>query len=482
MSDERARQPLLNESAAGSALAVEQREPAWKRFLKAFGVALLVWFLFSMLLASASDWPFSVFAPKPHKPSPAPAPDPRPAPAPAPAPDPRPDPHPHPVPQPPHEPLPAPLPNPKPVPYPVVDASYPTSVDGQVVRCFPHQTQLGAPGTNLRWTDSALSSLTARAVINFPLNVDDAIFAITRGSAVEGTVVVEETDGWRASARVEVEWDTTMTTNSAYLFQVCELAKNNDGGRGLGLYLPNWASTAPGGFTWTKVVFTIRVPQGRIKALRTDTWNYAHNLQVSNRTTFGSAEFHSQFREISGQLTAQSLALTSINACISGSYTATRKLSLHTSNAAIDAELFIGSWSVPGTLRFIGASAFDAVLRTSNAAIDVAVETLPANAKLVLDAETSDAPARLTLPVTFEGDVIQATPGGDLPKFDVESAQDPAGLGRRHIVTNVASGTGFRTDSVSWGTMGGSGNVLLRTTEEVSEVHITADWRQKHEA
>ncbi|KAH7060948.1 hypothetical protein BKA62DRAFT_780012 [Auriculariales sp. MPI-PUGE-AT-0066] len=110
-------------------------------------------------------------------------------------------------------------------------------------------------------------------------------------------------------------------------------------------------------------------------------------------------------REISGQLSGKSLTLQSINARISGNYKASRKISLHTSNAAIDAQLVLGSSSITvptlkigttngaisGAVRLIDAHSFDGVLHTTDAGIDFALATLPLNGKVTLDAQASNA-------------------------------------------------------------------------------------------
>ncbi|KAH7098127.1 hypothetical protein BKA62DRAFT_380461 [Auriculariales sp. MPI-PUGE-AT-0066] len=453
MSADPARQPLLPPPAhadSNGAHAHPQQDSSRKRFLKTLGIGVLVLLLTAALLSSITDWPFSSGSPSsPGK----------------------------------HERR-----------KPVAEASHPPDVDGEVIACYPHQSGLDFHDTHRRWKDTALSGArarTARATIDFPLDLSQVVNFIARGGAVEGTVVIEDANSSNATARVEVEWDPSMITKSPYLFEVCELYHYSRGAHVLGLYLPEWAKTAPRQFTPTQVVLTISVPPGLVKSLRTETWLYTHDLRVSNKTTFSNVDLNSYYREISGQLSGESLALRSVNAPISGNYTASRKLSLHTSNAAIDTQLVLGSSSVTvptlnigtthgsisGAVRLVDAHSFDGVLRTTDAGIDFALATLPLNGKVTLDAQTSNAPARLALPATYEGVIVQSATGGGMPELTVPLMKDPAGLGRLHEVATVSHGKHNRTDRVSWGPVGGRGKVTLGTSNAAAGVDITENWK-----
>lgn len=214
--------------------ALPPHEPAWKRFLKAAGVAILVWVLLGMLTSSIADRipSFSKFG----------------------------------------------------------EPTNPVAADGIVQDCYSHGSHSDSEDTDQRWNEVPGSgSWSRRASIDLDLGdaKDAALYLLTRGSSTAGSVIFEEGSSEKVAVRVVVDYDPRLYA-AGKVWQVCTLER--DGERGVGLYLPDYPRRG-GSITWRRfsVHATISLPKKtHIAKFSTDTRNYAHVFNVGEDTTFDS--------------------------------------------------------------------------------------------------------------------------------------------------------------------------------------------------
>ncbi|KAH7096747.1 hypothetical protein BKA62DRAFT_644044 [Auriculariales sp. MPI-PUGE-AT-0066] len=424
---------------------IPHREPPWKRFLKAFGIALLIWFLVGLFTSSLADWGWGAVSQR-------------------------------------------------------WESTNPVAGDGAPLKCFVHTAGLERDGTDPQWHDSArhgVGSRSGRAELELPLSTEQALFFLTRGGTASGTVAIEDASDAHASALVTVDWDPSIksTTASGYLFQVCELSRKDKegGGRGLGIYMPDWSRDVGGIFAGFRVALVVKLPAGNITALSTETHNYSHDVHTSERVSFGKVELKGSNGHITvNTLHADSIELGTTNAKISGAFTVARALNLHTTNGQIQPQVVLGSTSVStptlnldttnapitGTARLVDSTAFSAIVRTGNGKLDFAVTALPVDATLMLDATSSNSPASLVLPASFEGAVYQRTSNSGVPAFTYNVAGDPKGRGRAYQHETISADKRERKDRVFWGKDDGhiDGQVNLITTNGRAGVEIVPSW------
>jgi hypothetical protein len=116
---------------------------------------------------------------------------------------------------------------------------------------------------------------------------------------------------------------------------------------------------------------------------------------------------------------------------------------------------------------------FKVIGTTSLSALDLGFITAPVASSLVLDAQTSLAPATIKLHETFEG-TFRLSTSLKRPTVKVnERVEDPAGKGRRRKVEIHSDGPSHTSGSISWSEEGddlGSVNVGTSLSPVVLEL------------
>ena len=427
-------------------------EPAWKRFLKAFGVALLVWILVGILFSSIADRgiPRTVNRLRP--------------------------------------------------------PTSPVAADGFIQACYGNGSHDGSSETDGRWSEvPSANSRSRRASIDLDLGKAEnaALYLLTRGGSAACSVTFEEGSSAKAGVRVTVDYDPWIY-DFPKVWQVCVLERGAE--RGVGIYFPDFergSSTV----AWHKfdVHAIISLPKTRIAKFSTDTRNYAHILNAAEESTFetlilrgtntrieattpvavASLDASTTNGRVLGSYSGTTLTLVTTNDEITGIYNASSSLVLKTTYGAVQTDTSVGhtlsittsNAPIHGPVSFIGkAGAFDATLHTTNGPLDVLVPNLPLGATLSLNARTSNDVANLILPASYEGRIWQSTSNSGTPKLEVaHGLRDPAGNGREYIVTSVSSGKKEREDRVGWGNERGSGHVRLTTTNGAEGVRIVQE-------
>ena len=109
---------------------------------------------------------------------------------------------------------------------------------------------------------------------------------------------------------------------------------------------------------------------------------------------------------------------------------------------------------------------------TSNGRLDVRVNEQPLNSRLRLDAESSNSPASVTLPPTFEGKFYLKS-SIFTPKVDVSRVEDPSGEGRERDVNVGRINGGVAKGYARWANGGErNGEVELRTSNSPAYLRL----------
>lgn len=112
-------------------------------------------------------------------------------------------------------------------------------------------------------------------------------------------------------------------------------------------------------------------------------------------------------------------------------------------------------------------SAFRVEAHTANDLLDLDVSSMPAHARLTLDARTTNANARVALPAAYEGRFDVRT-SNQVAFFHRREVQDPAGRGReRTIVLHNRWAATF--GQIIWDGLA-MGSVDVRTTNALAEL------------
>ncbi|KAF8841704.1 hypothetical protein BDN67DRAFT_493660 [Paxillus ammoniavirescens] len=344
--------------------------------------------------------------------------------------------------------------------------------------------------------------LGAKASFSLPLG-SNAFYLLSRGSYQHGQLVVEQSHspelGDTALVEVKVSYHDSKALAVA---SVCKLARGVDE-YGIGLFTPNHTGlldendqlnfevkfTIPASNTGTLLQirqFESILPNfsqeiaalgdsvhfGRIGLAST---NYPITVQ-SIRTTEGS--FVTANSAIKGLFRAdRSLKLVTSNAPIYGFVklldlghnhdNQTTALNISTTNGAIKADIALETPSGIG-------GAFEVNARTSNALLEMNYSSLPAKPSLQCTARTTNSPAHMVLHKEFDGDFeVESTLF--TPSVELQSGQDPSDGGRFRVVDqdeheNRVFGSAHWVDMSSQDGAGGSSRVFVGTTNSPAQL------------
>ncbi|KAI0764409.1 hypothetical protein BD413DRAFT_606343 [Trametes elegans] len=332
----------------------------------------------------------------------------------------------------------------------------PEQQDGKVKHCIRASAASGS------WA----AHTTPNISFHLPLSAD-ALYIFGRGSLSSGSITFSPTDDHSVPHdQVQVDIDSTHGNRAALdLVNICVLQRAH-GEMGIGILVSNHSgrNTSPGTTVSTsrgpRFSINVRFPVARgrplrVKAFETNLPMFEHTLaDLHGEVHFDSVSLSSKSMPINGHsLEADTASLLTSNSHITGSFYVSRSLFMQTSNKAISANVTLyhdGSRPYYSNLTMLNSNAaidgflhlhstapsgtggqFDVLTRTENSALTFAVTAQPVASTLLLDARTRNAPAAVELPAAFEGTFGARTTNA---RADVEcdaGARDPAGLGRR---------------------------------------------------
>lgn len=379
-------------------VVVYRQSPA-QRFWKAFGLALLIWFLIAALTKSSTDMAFN-HGSRPFWNS-----------------------------EPPH----------------------PSSQDGTVHQCIS--------GSDWALSSHSLNQFpySSEAFLELPVD-SDALYLFTRGSQQSGHVdIVQSTQPTdKVGVRVRVGYLTREALNHV---NVCHLErKTNENGVGI---LTPALSYFPGNGQQLRFEVKITLPAGKngdalhIKAFETETSNYSQDIaDVWNTISFDRMSLRTSNGHVNAKsVTVEDGSIRSSNGAIKGHFNSGSSLKLITSNAPIQAsvsllnkengtvselKMITSNGKIDANVDLVTHSGhggiFDVETHTSNGHVTLEYTDMPINSILRSEARSSNAAMSVKLYSTFEGsfDVMTSNAAATLKELAVE---DPSGQGRRRAVT-----------------------------------------------
>ncbi|EPQ55234.1 hypothetical protein GLOTRDRAFT_61143 [Gloeophyllum trabeum ATCC 11539] len=401
-------------------------ESAGRRFLKAFGIAILIWFLLGAFTSSLYD-----VAHQGHR----------------------------------HG------------SFPYVYQGGPSEGDGRADCSSGAQWQSSAAG----WYDSASVNATGsypRSVatsLELPLS-SDLLYFVARGAQMSGNLDVLDDGKNRGVVKVDVviyyREQSALDRTS-----VCKL-KRGDGENGVGFFTP----TIPEHGSWRDQIrfdLTVHLPvfptDGvlHIPAFDTHLPNFSERLgDLGNTVLFESLSLRSTNAPISSKSVAAKRAdIQSSNGPIQGSFRTDSHLSLVTSNARIQAQvelynnggadttdlvLITTNGAVESEISAYSTSgsgsggSFKTSAKTSNNRITLSHVEAPVDSVLDLTARTTNGAATVHLHPTFEGTFELSTSNAQ-PSVEVSRDEDdPKGRGRRRQVWQTTRRRGTLQGTVYW--------------------------------
>lgn len=380
-------------------VVVVYRQSPVRRFWKAFGVALLIWFLIAAFTTSSTDMAFNrgsrLFWNG----------------------------------EPPH----------------------PGSQDGIVHQCIS--------GSDWTLSNQSLNQFPYSAETFLELPVDsDALYLFTRGSQQSGRVdIVQSTQPTdKVGVQVRVGYFALEALDHA---NICRLErKANENGVGI---LTSAFSHFPGNRQQLRFEVKITLPAGKngealhIKAFETETSNYSQDVaDVWNTISFDKISLRTSNAHVNAKsVTAEDGSIRSSNGGIKGHFNSGSSLQLTTSNGPIQASVSLLNQENGAVSKLkmttsngkIGANIdlvthsglggiFDVETRTSNGPVTLEYTDMPVDSILRSEARSSNAAMSVKLYSTFEGsfDIETSNAAAMLKELSVE---DPSGQGRRREVT-----------------------------------------------
>ncbi|KAI0821193.1 hypothetical protein BC629DRAFT_433688 [Irpex lacteus] len=419
---------------------VSHTEPAGKRFFKAFGVALLIWFLLVSFTGSVTEVGRSTG---------------------------------------------------RTLRLPILSqehrdaaTAWPTPSDGKLLVCFKGP---------LPWHTT--SSSTPRVILEIPRQ-SDALYLFSRGIATAGNVKIIQDEKAHGEDVVLVDIEARgRTAEWLHVLAVCSLERKS-GERGIGIFTPTrW----PSGSHRPSFEFdvTIRLPKLssesplRVKSLETSLSNFEqHVADLAGSVNFDSISLRSTNGHIfSRSVNATKGSFKTTNAHIRGKYESHGDLTLKTSNAEIvaDVTLYNHDESVPSVLTLQSSnSKIDSTInlfsssslpgsytltsKTTNGPQTLTIPVLPPSSTLLLSANTTNSPAKVVLPDTYEGSYVVKTTNSRAVVMN-RRGRDPMGRGRKNVQWETGVGP-VREGGVRWeeehlqsvpAARSGEGRVVVKT-------------------
>ncbi|KAG8901229.1 hypothetical protein FRB99_005470 [Tulasnella sp. 403] len=353
----------------------------------------------------------------------------------------------------------------------------PSAADGNPINChLPFEPYTNIPVGNLPALRSMVSHKTdwddawspipsfyppysAKTTFTLPSNVP-LLYFLSKGSFASGNIrfVYSEEEGSDEERPVQGEivtryWSLAARNN----VNICTLSKE-EGSYGLGIYTARGWPTPERDVLHFEVTITLPKPSASHpgpRGLQTKLPLFAHDIgDLGSHFVFHTIDFSSTNSAIRAKsLRAKSIEATTTNSPISGSFNATSFLLLATSNGYIDVDIGASNedWHKPTSINLITSNArieADIVLTsstktdgdpaapgfsinptTSNGRLHIAIPSAPVGSHINVGARTSNAAAWLGLPPAYEGKVALSTYNGVVNVIPHPNTEDPSGHG-----------------------------------------------------
>ncbi|KAI1788349.1 hypothetical protein LXA43DRAFT_1159986, partial [Ganoderma leucocontextum] len=434
--------PVVQWPGSPPAHYVEEFEPAPKRFLKAFGVALLIYIVvasFTRTAVAGVHWESGG----------------------------------------------------RHVQVSIMLIPFPRPSDGKIISC--------SSASNAHLVRVGMSSVPV-TTFHLPLSAD-LLYIWGRGALSHGTInFVPTTD--RSIPEGSVRVDITPREASTIALQSANICLLESAGnqRSIAILTPKiWWPTSDLTLT-VDVQFPVPArnsPPLRVKAFETKLPLFKHVFsKLEGKVTFGSLKVYSANKPIHGDVRlhaqchvldlerpdpsvqyvdAENATIITSNARIDGKFHVSRLLDLQTSNQPIDAEVILDhdaptQGDAPTNLTLHTANAlirskislrttspsrlggsFAVSASTQNGAVDLSFPAQPADSTLTLSASTSNSPATVRLHPAYEGRFEIGTVNGPVAFAPDEHAQDPARRGRSRVWVLTERTMKVWRGMVSWG-------------------------------
>jgi len=328
-------------------------------------------------------------------------------------------------------------------------------------------------------TPITLAPYSSNLTLHLPLS-SHLLYFLARGSHSQGVLrlVASEDLVGHDYAQVDVEvryWKFDHRSRA----NLC-LLKRAEGAHGLGIFTAaqQWP-TIP---TKDRLHFTVtvRLPASdksllNLRAFESNLPLFRHEvLDLENKVFFESLTLRGTNAGIrSDSVSVHHAEFETTNAPITGSFTATEKLALVTSNGAIDASVDLSNnkdTHVPSDLllkttnaRIISTlalrehnsttgGAFTITSLTSNARMEQMFTAAPSYSSLILNAKTSNAGTSVQLHPSFEGSFHLRSSNAGIPRvLGIDEPQpDPSGDGRKRRIEMTRVVKNFVEGWVRW--------------------------------
>lgn len=355
------------------------------------------------------------------------------------------------------------------------ERDYPEFASGEVVDCISRQDW-----SFRKKSSSGLASILAaeppyQSDTTFYLSSEaDLLYFFSRGILVSGNVRFStETTG--DSDAVSVDLHASYWSESALDYvSVCELKSQSDDGtvkHGVGIFSPRrWHPRIR-----RDVIFDIKVglPAKSYSALAANYPNFKVDLlDLQGQAPIETLTIQTSNREISVESVETKFGLfKSSNAHIEGKFNASHVLNIETSNAPIDAEIYLYGNStehptvanvkttnsrINGVLSLnqaydATASSFNTQFITSNGPNTINVTDHPVGAPLQLNVMSSNAAAKATLHPAFEGLFTLRTSNAAARVINSSNVEDPSGEGRKRSIHIDHKDKGQIFGKIFWG-------------------------------
>ncbi|KAJ6576462.1 hypothetical protein DFH09DRAFT_914485, partial [Mycena vulgaris] len=338
---------------------------------------------------------------------------------------------------------------------------------------------------------------SAEVSFEFPLP-SQTLLLLSQGELSAGDLLVTTSSAVNtgtARVHITVNYHKNTVRDAARV----SVIKRNADESGVGIFTPtNWSSHTGTDSLKFNVILTL--PQGAASALwinnlTTDVSNFSHELDsLKDVVKFGEISLRGSNGPISVKhFVALSASLRSSNGPISGNYHVSDSLDIRTSNGPVKVAVDInsGDSNASNTLTIrtsngavesiinLGTSSgtggnFRVKTDNSNGPLTTQVVSCPVDGVLSLEAKTSNSPASVTLPPTYEGGFTLTTSnaGADVRRL-APNEQDPAGQGRQRVL-EMKKATGSKSaGAVYWDKKHiHRGGVTLKSSNGSVSIHL----------
>ncbi|KAH9917214.1 hypothetical protein B0H21DRAFT_827856 [Amylocystis lapponica] len=334
----------------------------------------------------------------------------------------------------------------KDVPY--ASAARPKRQDGDPVECL----------NGYRWDSWGP---TGFASFDLPVSAD-SLFVSSRGVLATGDIVIMQSQA-TTDVRVDISLEQGASMKAIESTSMCMLHRRH-GEFGVAIMTPDGWPVRHEKLHFNVTVWFPRSSDASpfyIPTFETDLPHFTHHIgDLQDKVVFDHLILQSSDSTMSAEsLRAREIDVRTTNGAISGSYHASARLSLSTSNADVGAtinlyhdnadihhndikkpatrlEIETSNGAIVTPMHLIstaasgGGGAFSIFAKSTDGPLALDVPSMPLDAVLRLDAETSNAAATVTVHRAFEGSVQLRTSRGET---DVQLGQveDPAGRGRK---------------------------------------------------